>query len=55
MRNNETSILMSIEEDGVLTSYRLQKSEYAVDHWKSLGNGTKIITFSLLILSIIIH
>ena len=51
VKNNETSIIISTQEDGVLTPYRLQKSEYAIDYWKSLGNGSNIITYSLLLLS----
>ena len=51
VKNNETSIIISTQEDGVLTPYRLQKSEYAIDYWKSLGNGSNIITVSLLLIS----
>ena len=57
VKNNETSILISTEKDGLLTPYRLQKSEYAVEYWKSLGNGSgaNVIYFSLLIASIIFY
>ena len=57
VKNNETSILISTEEDGLLTPYRLQKSEYAIEYWKSLGNGsgTNVMIFSLLIVSMIFY
>jgi len=40
VQNTDNSILISTKEDGLLTPYRLQKSEYAVEYWKSLGNGS---------------
>ena len=42
--NNDTNIIISTPKDNLITPYRLQKSEYAVDYWKSLGNSATLLS-----------